>query len=169
MCIAQVVATKLTRSRPLRLHALFLSHSGGKAASSSSKMTQTKTPSLENNLGAQPVRYSGETAGPRPGTPQLSGVCSDPPFHLPPCLTIGVLQEEVVLAESRLPDGSCSQIVFCHDKHVSASDLERLCVKVGWPARPIHKVEMALRNSFLVCSLVLRISRPAADGSTQVG
>jgi hypothetical protein len=35
--------------------------------------------------------------------------------------------------------------------------------QVGWPARQLYKVDLALRNSFLVCALVLRISRPASS------
>ncbi|KAG1654760.1 hypothetical protein FOA52_015320 [Chlamydomonas sp. UWO 241] len=81
---------------------------------------------------------------------------------------LGVQPDELVLAEATLPDGSASQIVFIHQAKVGSSDLEQLCVKVGWPARPLAKVQLALQNSYIVCSLVLRISRPQADGSTQV-
>ncbi|GIL69230.1 hypothetical protein Vretifemale_184 [Volvox reticuliferus] len=37
--------------------------------------------------------------------------------------------------------------------------------QVGWPARPVAKVEAALRNSFMVSSLVLRITLPPLPGS----
>eukprot|EP00955_Chlamydomonas_euryale_P117192 366460-Chlamydomonas_euryale.AAC.5 len=77
-------------------------------------------------------------------------------------------QAELVLAESTLADGSTSQIVFVHDAKVNAVDLEQLCVRVGWPARPLNKVTTALRNSFVVCALVLRISRPRANGDMQM-
>jgi hypothetical protein len=35
--------------------------------------------------------------------------------------------------------------------------------QVGWPARPLRKVEAALAGSYLVCGLLLRVRRP--DGS----
>ena len=38
--------------------------------------------------------------------------------------------------------------------------------QVDWPSRPLGKVEMALRNSYLVSSLVLRITRPVAEGGS---
>jgi hypothetical protein len=38
--------------------------------------------------------------------------------------------------------------------------------QVGWPARPVKKVEAALRNSYMVASLVLRITLPDAAGAT---
>ncbi len=31
---------------------------------------------------------------------------------------------------------------------------------MGWPARPLHKVEAALKNSYMVSSLVLRVMLP---------
>lgn len=37
---------------------------------------------------------------------------------------------------------------------------------MDWPARPLKKVQLALQNSYLVCSLVLRVTQPTADGST---
>ena len=73
---------------------------------------------------------------------------------------------------------------------MEAVDLERLCVKasfvritgctrlgfpvdeilfylqVNWPARPLSKVKTALSNSFMVSSLVLRISQPDPMGGS---
>jgi ribosomal protein S18 acetylase RimI-like enzyme len=40
---------------------------------------------------------------------------------------------------------------------VDAAALEELSRKVGWPARPVKKVEAALRGSYLVASLALRV------------
>lgn len=40
-------------------------------------------------------------------------------------------------------------------------------VQVGWPERPAAKVEAALRNSFLVATLMLRISGPGQGGPDQ--
>eukprot|EP00879_Flechtneria_rotunda_P018297 GHRR01019194.1.p1 GENE.GHRR01019194.1~~GHRR01019194.1.p1 ORF type:complete len:168 (+),score=48.84 GHRR01019194.1:585-1088(+) len=48
---------------------------------------------------------------------------------------------------------------------VDAKALEKLCEKVGWPARPVDKVDAALRNSYLVSSLYLQISKPGASSS----
>ncbi|KAJ9516614.1 hypothetical protein QJQ45_015210, partial [Haematococcus lacustris] len=80
-------------------------------------------------------------------------------------------QEEVVLVEHVRSDGSAGQVVFRLGGRVTAEALERLCVKVGWPARPIAKVDIALRNSFLVASLVLRITRgsPTSTASDSSG
>ena len=40
-------------------------------------------------------------------------------------------------------------------------------MQVGWPERPAAKVEAALRNSFLVATLMLRISGPGQGGPDQ--
>ncbi len=42
-----------------------------------------------------------------------------------------------------------------------------LGLQVGWPERPAAKVEAALRNSFLVSTLMLRISGPGQGGEDQ--
>ncbi|GFR53113.1 hypothetical protein Agub_g15831 [Astrephomene gubernaculifera] len=76
--------------------------------------------------------------------------------------------EELLLVETQQAGGSKAQIIYRNGGPVVAADLERLCVKVGWPARPVAKVEAALRNSFLVASLVMRVTLPsqsAAKGS----
>ncbi|GAX83676.1 hypothetical protein CEUSTIGMA_g11101.t1 [Chlamydomonas eustigma] len=78
---------------------------------------------------------------------------------------LGEQPEEVLIAETRQADGSSAQIIFKNKATVSAEDLEKLCVKVDWPARPIRKVETALKNSYLVCSLILRITRPHSQDS----
>lgn len=72
---------------------------------------------------------------------------------------LGEQPAEVILAETSRADGSKAQIIFVNDAVVNASDLENLCVKVAWPARPLHKVAAALANSYLVCSLILRITK----------
>lgn len=81
---------------------------------------------------------------------------------------LGEEAEEVVIADVARDDGTRAMIVFLTNGRVKAKDLEDLCVKVDWPARPLHKVEAALRNSYLVCSLVLRICKPRTDGPQQV-
>jgi hypothetical protein len=186
-------------------------------------------PPLEADLGSQPVSVKGMHACGLPCawgkhcTPAArvaSRVCvhSRAPTAPAPTHSLTHSQDELVLAEATLPDGSASQIIFIHEAKVGSDDLEQLCVKVGgwvggwvdsplpdataaslphahththrsagprlnnprasslfhphpqvgWPARPLAKVQLALQNSYLVCSLVLRISRPQADGSMQV-
>ncbi|GLI62744.1 hypothetical protein VaNZ11_005483 [Volvox africanus] len=73
--------------------------------------------------------------------------------------------DELLLAETSQPDGSKAQILYRNGGPVAAADLEKLCTKVGWPARPLTKVEAALRNSFMVSSLVLRVTLPPLPGS----
>ncbi|KXZ50693.1 hypothetical protein GPECTOR_15g377 [Gonium pectorale] len=73
--------------------------------------------------------------------------------------------DELLLVETEQPDGSKAQILYRNGGPVVAADLERLCTKVGWPSRPLAKVEAALRNSYMVSSLVLRVSGPAAAAS----
>eukprot|EP00200_Dunaliella_tertiolecta_P006188 CAMPEP_0202345846 /NCGR_PEP_ID=MMETSP1126-20121109/4903_1 /ASSEMBLY_ACC=CAM_ASM_000457 /TAXON_ID=3047 /ORGANISM="Dunaliella tertiolecta, Strain CCMP1320" /LENGTH=233 /DNA_ID=CAMNT_0048937195 /DNA_START=156 /DNA_END=857 /DNA_ORIENTATION=- len=79
---------------------------------------------------------------------------------------LGEQPEELVVVESRREDGSAAQIVYCNQGSVTAEDLELLCTKVGWPARPLHKVRIALQNSYMVSSLVLRI-RKAPEGGAE--
>jgi ribosomal protein S18 acetylase RimI-like enzyme len=38
--------------------------------------------------------------------------------------------------------------------------------QVGWPARPVKKVEAALRNSYMVATLHLRVTRPGSTASS---
>lgn len=77
----------------------------------------------------------------------------------PPCS-----QDEVVLVETRNEaDNSTMRILYKNGGVVDAVELESLCDKVGWPRRPIAKVEAALKNSFLVASL--RMQRLDAGGA----
>lgn len=81
---------------------------------------------------------------------------------------LGTLEDEldeVELFTAEKEDGSVAKVVYRNGGEVRADELERLCEKVGWPPRPIHKVEAALKNSFLVATLFVRISRPSANGS----
>ncbi|KAF5836361.1 hypothetical protein DUNSADRAFT_5997 [Dunaliella salina] len=79
---------------------------------------------------------------------------------------LGEQPEELVVVESRREDGSAAQIVYCNQGSVTAEDLEQLCTKVGWPARPLYKVRVALQNSYMVSALVLRI-RKAPEGAAE--
>ncbi|GLC39884.1 hypothetical protein PLESTB_001312800 [Pleodorina starrii] len=78
---------------------------------------------------------------------------------------LGPEVDELLLVETSQPDGSKAQILYRNGGPVAAADLEKLCTKVGWPARPVAKVEAALRNSYMVSSLVLRVSLPPLTGS----
>lgn len=75
------------------------------------------------------------------------------------------LLDDVVLVETTKEDGSIAKIVYKNGGPVDVIELENLCDKVGWPRRPVAKVEAALKNSFLVASLQLQLQRP---GSTAV-
>lgn len=65
-------------------------------------------------------------------------------------------QDELVLVEHAKEDGGVVQIVYRNGGLVDAGALETLCDKVGWPRRPISKVQTALANSFLTSGLYLR-------------
>lgn len=73
---------------------------------------------------------------------------------------LGEEKAEIVLLETQRPDGSAARILYRSGAPVVAAELEALCVKVGWPARPVAKVEAALQNSFLVASLHLQVCSP---------
>lgn len=66
-------------------------------------------------------------------------------------------EADVVLIETRRPDGVAARIVYSTAAAVDCYDLERLCDDVGWPRRPINKVKAALENSFCVASLYLEL------------
>lgn len=38
-------------------------------------------------------------------------------------------------------------------------------LQVGWPARPVKKVEAALRNSYMVCTLHLQLSKASSSSN----
>lgn len=65
-------------------------------------------------------------------------------------------QDELVLVEHTTDQGKVVQIVYRNGGLVDATALESLCDKVGWPKRPISKVQTALANSFLTSGLYLR-------------
>lgn len=79
---------------------------------------------------------------------------------------LGEEQDEIVLVTTERPDGTCARIVFRNGGYDDASTLEKLCEKVGWPARSAQKVQLALRNSYMVATLHLQISKPSAASSS---
>lgn len=64
--------------------------------------------------------------------------------------------DEFVMIESSGEGGSTVQIVYRNGGDVRASAVEMLCDKVGWPRRPVAKMEAALKNSYMVSTLTLR-------------
>lgn len=59
------------------------------------------------------------------------------------------------MIETEAGDGSFVRIVYRNGGTVDAFELDKLCEKVGWPRRPIHKVEAALKHSFMVSTLIM--------------
>ena len=62
--------------------------------------------------------------------------------------------------EERREDGACARVVYRNGAPVDALELEELCLRVGWPRRPLEKVEAALRASFVVASLSSEVVDP---------
>lgn len=73
---------------------------------------------------------------------------------------------DVVIVEKVQPDGTREKIIFSSNEAVNVQELEKLCLKVGWPKRPPSKVEAALKNSFMVASLLLSRESFQPDGSS---
>jgi hypothetical protein len=78
-------------------------------------------------------------------------------------------QGDLVLIETSRPDGAAARIVYRNGGPIDAAALERLSEKVGWPSRPLRKVEAALRNSYLVASLHLVVEAPGGGGNGSGG
>ncbi|XP_078174996.1 nuclear shuttle interacting isoform X3 [Carex rostrata] len=70
------------------------------------------------------------------------------------------IPDQLVLADRSLPDGSQEQIIFSLTGDVDVHALQDLCDKVGWPRRPLSKVAVSLKNSFLVATLHSIIKYP---------
>jgi GNAT superfamily N-acetyltransferase len=75
--------------------------------------------------------------------------------------------DAAVVAAAPGPDGAAWRVVYRNGGAVDAGALEDLCDRVGWPRRPLHKVEAALANSFLVATLTLE--PPAPPGTENDG
>ncbi|KAG6595633.1 putative acetyltransferase TAP2, partial [Cucurbita argyrosperma subsp. sororia] len=73
------------------------------------------------------------------------------------------LPEEFVLTETTLPDGRIEQIIFSTGGDVDIYDLQALCDKVGWPRRPLNKLDVALRNSYMVAALHSTRKSPVSE------
>ena len=72
--------------------------------------------------------------------------------------------DEVLLTEVEV-GGSRRYVVYRNGAVVDAAELEQLCDKVGWPRRPLNKVQAALANSFLVSALFLEAQPPASSAA----
>lgn len=73
-----------------------------------------------------------------------------------------------MLVEQSTDAGDVVQIVFRNGGLVDANALESLCDKVGWPRRPLTKVQTALANSFLTSGLYLRHAAHDSQKSDQL-
>jgi aralkylamine N-acetyltransferase len=74
-----------------------------------------------------------------------------------------------VMMEVDNADGSKSRIVYRNGGAVNAAALEDLCDRVGWPKRPLYKVEAALANSFMVSTLMLEPADAPEDRASSSG
>ena len=75
-------------------------------------------------------------------------------------------EEDVTLVETTRPDGAVARVVYSTTAPVDVYELEKLCDDVGWPRRPVSKVQAALENSFCVASLYLEIAEGAEGADT---
>ena len=75
-------------------------------------------------------------------------------------------EEDVTLVETTRPDGRVARVVYSTTAPVDVYELEKLCDDVGWPRRPVSKVQAALENSFCVASLYLEIAEGAEGADT---
>ena len=73
-------------------------------------------------------------------------------------------EEDVTLVETTRPDGRVARVVYSTTAPVDVYELEKLCDDVGWPRRPVSKVQAALENSFCVASLHLEIAETGKSG-----
>lgn len=64
-----------------------------------------------------------------------------------------LLLQEIVLVEKTETDGITEQIIFSSGGEVDVYELQALCDKVGWPRRPLTKLAVALKNSYMVAAL----------------
>ena len=78
-------------------------------------------------------------------------------------------EEDVTLIETTRPDGRTARVVYSTTAPVDVYELEKLCDDVGWPRRPVSKVQAALENSFCVASLYLEIAEGADTAGEERG
>ncbi|KAG0463687.1 hypothetical protein HPP92_019756 [Vanilla planifolia] len=73
------------------------------------------------------------------------------------------LLQELVLLERTRADGTPEHIIFSTAADVDLYELQALCDKVGWPRRPLSRVEASLRNSYMVATLHSVIQFPDSE------
>lgn len=77
--------------------------------------------------------------------------------------------DELVIMQWTDENGDVYDVVYRNGGLVDAAAVEVLCEKVNWPRRDQHKVEAALKNSFLVSSITLEIPGCAAEDRRLIG
>ena len=75
----------------------------------------------------------------------------------------------MVLAETVSAEGGVARVVFSTTASVDVYELEALCDAVGWPRRPPRKVAAALAHSYMVATLHVHTSLPAAASAAAQG
>nr|QUE29496.1 Ycf52 [Erythrotrichia foliiformis] len=66
--------------------------------------------------------------------------------------------KELVLINNIQYKDQLVEIYLSTDKNIDLNDLEKLCDSVGWIRRPLRKVKIAIKNSFLIVSLFQNIN-----------
>nr|QUE29120.1 Ycf52 [Erythrotrichia welwitschii] len=61
--------------------------------------------------------------------------------------------KELILINNIQCKGQLVEIYLSTDKNIDLDELEKLCDSVGWIRRPLKKVKIAIRNSYLIVSL----------------
>eukprot|EP00890_Picochlorum_soloecismus_P003754 jgi/Picsp_1/437/NSC_00435-R1_acetyltransferase nsi-like len=77
--------------------------------------------------------------------------------------------DEIVIMKWKDQDEKEFDVVYRNGGLVDAAAVEQLCDKVNWPRRPAHKVDAALKNSFLVASITLEESGALPEKRRLIG
>lgn len=77
--------------------------------------------------------------------------------------------DELVIMKWKDHEEKEFDIVYRNGGLVDAAAVEVLCDKVNWPRRPAHKVDAALKNSFLVASITLEESGAPPEKRRLIG
>jgi len=59
-------------------------------------------------------------------------------------------KDKILLIQNIKTQNEIQKIYFIISKDINLYDLEKLCDAVGWVRRPLQKVKIALKNSFLI-------------------
>eukprot|EP00210_Caulerpa_lentillifera_P003900 g3726.t1 len=66
-------------------------------------------------------------------------------------------EEDIVLMEITRSDGSVATFIYRNGGMIDVSAANDLCMKVNWPSRSVDNFASALKNSYLVSSIHLRV------------